>query len=205
MYKPSENVYYRTIISDTETGKIIKKGRWKRCRSFLLQYLQHQEYIREHAYNVNGNIVVVKNTAGVGKNMQPTNILIIKTQSFQAIVADATYGIVVGTGVGVVTLADVALGTQILHGVGAGTLSYGAMSYVSSAIIGAQVVLVDQRVFIDVGGGNIGVTEIGWYVKSDDNVNAPFIFCTLREKLGAADNLVNGNTYTVQFSHVTNL
>jgi len=81
-----------------------------------------------------------------------------------AAAADATKGIVVGTGTNAVAMTDYALQTLIAHGNGANQLSYGAMTFdPTSTTSGSDRYFQIYRTFTNNSGGNITITEVGLY------------------------------------------
>ena len=74
------------------------------------------------------------------------------------------YGIRVGTGTTPVTATDITIETLIVHGIGAGQLSYGAQVWVDVVESGSNVDFSWTRAFTNTSGGTITVTEIGFSV-----------------------------------------
>lgn len=79
-----------------------------------------------------------------------------------------TKGIMVGSGTTAPTNTDYALETRIAHGVGAGQLQYGTMTFGAVAVVGVNVDLELQRTFTNGSGATITVREVGIYVYQND-------------------------------------
>jgi len=77
-------------------------------------------------------------------------------------------GIVVGTGVGAVVPTDVALGTRIVHGDGAGELEYGGCEPIGLTIADPNGEFTLRRYFTNSSGGGITVEEVGIYSLGSD-------------------------------------
>lgn len=183
------NMYYRHTITDIDQ-RIVSKTHWKKSHSFVLQFLQVAvESFINHAYG--GSVsVTVKDTSNTNRTL-----FISATNGALAGVGIDTYGIQLGTGVGAVSNADYKLGTPITHGVAAGNLQYGACSYTSAAVIGANVDLYFQRPFVNGSGGTVTPTEVAQIWDASAGVQAPF--CISRDLSTQA--ILNTQTDTVQY------
>lgn len=117
-------------------------------------------------------------------------------------------GIQVGTGVGVVAPTDVALGTRILHGTGAGLLEYGGCELVGIAFADPNGQFTIRRYFTNHSGGLITVQEAGIYAvgtlyKATSPFGTPWPFCIARDLTGAVpvnDTELLRVTYVVQIT-----
>jgi hypothetical protein len=199
------NLLYRTIISDTETGKVEKRSHWKRSRSFVLQFLQHLEVTMNHAYAANPTTVSAVNTSNVAKNIPYVTAGgqgVINHMSINAANADATYGFQVGTGATAPANSDYVMQTPIGNGSGGGQLNYGAHTFVDAVIVGGNVDFVMSRTFANASGGTINVTEIGIYCKTNDSTGNPFIFLIVHDVVTSTP-VLNTKTLTVQYTFRT--
>ena len=116
-------------------------------------------------------------------------------------------GIVVGTGVGAVTPADIALGTRILHGTQANRLEYGGCELVNLVFANPNGEFTIRRYFTNHSGGNITVQEAGIYAGGTkyvtNNAGFSYPFCIARDITGAvavADTEILRVTYVIQIT-----
>lgn len=200
----SQKVYIDLTITDTKTGKIVRKVRRRLSHSFVIGYLQLIEHHARGAYNIVGAIIAVKNTANAAKNIQRIDTSPYqKVLSMDAPVTTSTYGIVVGSSnAAPAANTDYALTTQIAHGVAAGNLQYGAHNYIGAAVVGANVDFVSSRPFINGSGNDVTARECGIYYTGNDNTAAQIYLCIIRDTF--ADVVVaNGQTLTVTYTFRT--
>jgi hypothetical protein len=110
----------------------------------------------------------------------------------------STYGIVVGSDSTAVTADDYKLNTQIAHGVGAGQLSYLAVT-LNAVVVAAPTASVRiDRQFTNGSGGDVTVKELGIYIRSDASTS-PRYFCICRDVI--PDTLVpNGSSLNVKYT-----
>lgn len=185
---------HRQVLTDTKTGKLLNKPKWTPSHSFTLQWMKHMEAFICHVYGTSAPTpAATKDTAGANQVIFGAGITTQNNSAVMAIATDATYGIVAGTGTAAIDNTDYRMNPQIAHGVGATQLSYGAGTYTTCAVVGANVDLVLSRPLLDVGGGNITITEIGIYCKS-----SALIFCIVRDLSTQA--IANGQTDTIQYT-----
>lgn len=194
---PAVVMRYRTIVSDLvkdeETGLLVPdydRGlisvQEDYSRSFVKQFLQFE---LTNWSVTNPNIKDITNT-----NRTPgQNALAVNGGA-----GILTKGIVTGTGAAAVTAADVALGTLIAHGTGAGQLSYAAMTFDADvAVVEPDTTFNMSRIMTNLSAGSISVTEIGVYGLMANT------FCIIRDLLGAADAVAVGKAYTVVYTPAT--
>jgi len=191
-------LFYRTIITDSK-GKIVKRSRWRKSRSFVIAFLQHIELFTSHAFGADITLSL-KNTSNTAKTLPALTTIWYNLFTVFAGDNDSSYGIVVGSGTTAPTNADYALGTQIVHGVGAGQLDYGAHSRTTTAVVGANVDYVISRTFYNGSGATITVKEIGIYCASRDLDATTQVFCIVRDVLAASQDVLNTQTLTVQYT-----
>jgi hypothetical protein len=115
-------------------------------------------------------------------------------------------GIVVGSGSAAESFEDHVLGTKIAHGTGAGQLSYGALSSVSTAWNAgtSKWSRVLQRVFTNNTGNNVTISEIGYYMQGatigGNAYSDAMGFMIIRDLLPSSVVLANGQSYTVTYT-----
>lgn len=185
----SLRVFYTLEVKD-KNGKTVSKVT-KPCHSFTIAMLQLIEvqsfgYTNVNIRDILNSVESVKDDAG---NLES-----------QGIIGNVGVGIVVGTGTTPVTNTDYVMEALIAHGVGAGQLSYGAGSKVTTAEVGVNVDLQKIRTFSNTSGGTINVTEIG--IHSEGISVASHDFLTLHE-IVTLTAVANGQTLTVTITYRT--
>lgn len=172
--------YYQIIVSD-KNGKVIKKYREKRSRSFLLQWLQ---ILNSYLRRVNGTpryaISTVRMTSGSTVNFDASDSVSLSAPALNAGESDDTYGLVVGSDSTPVENANFKLAVQILHGAVANKLVYNAHSWIDTQVVGDNVDFRILRSFTNLSGGTITIREIGIYTKMRGSSNLQ-VFCILRD------------------------
>ena len=183
------NLLYQLIVKD-KNGKIIRKTRFKRSKSFVLQFLQLLEIQLYYA-----GIAALKRTDGT------SDAETVDVDNFRANggVGLTTFGVVVGTGTTSPTSADYVMETLIAHGVGAGQLSYGATSKTAAAVVGANVDFILTRTFNNGSGNTINVTEAGLYCY----VSNAGKYAMIIHDVFSAVAVTNGQTLTVNYTFRT--
>jgi hypothetical protein len=190
-------LYYRTIVTD-KNGKVVKRSRWRKSRSFVIAYLQHIDSALAHAYGSPLLSVSIKDTGGVIRTIPGGS----DAKTIMACFApdnDDTYGIVVGTGTTAPTNTDYNLGAKIAHGTGAGQLDYGAHSRTAPTVVGANVDYVISRSFYNGSGASITVNEIGIIVSTYDTGVFQRFFLIVRDVI-APVTVNDTQTLTVQYT-----
>jgi len=202
-------LYLQITITDTKTGKIIRRTRKRLSRSFVIQYLQMIEASFRHAYAATGDTVSIKDTSNTARDclMTNTGAVTYALNGFFAVDAledDDTYGIVVGSDNTAEDNLDYKLNTQIADGAVAGELDYSAHTFITSAEVGANVDFQIQRPFINNSGGNVTIEEAGIYIKTIFSANAAtaWIFCIVRDTTGTVT-VADGQTATVDYTFRT--
>jgi hypothetical protein len=194
------SLLYRCIVTD-KNGKIVRRTRWRKSRSFVLQFLKFIEHEWTHAYDTNLLSTSLQNisNAAVSLNNGTGASAAIRRFCIFAPVNTSAYGIVVGTGTTPPTNSDYALATIIAHGVGAGQLNYGASSYTGADVVGSNVDFILTRTFYNGSGANITVNEIGIYAESMSTAGVAEAFCVIRDVITAVT-VANTQTLTVQYT-----
>lgn len=129
-------------------------------------------------------------TGNISRNLSNTGYFIVNIGAGVDI-----QGIVVGTGNTAVTVDDYALETKIAHGVGAGQLSYQAVSAdadCANSPAGTWFVNIN-RTFINNSGDSILIKEVGIYAKSTN------YYCIERTVLDTPYTVLNGEGCVVNY------
>lgn len=179
-------------------GRDGKRRYWnrRRSRSFVEAFLS----LLIAQCNPDDDVAGVTDTGGTNRTLAEAK------ESFDcsAPAGDATNGIVVGTGDTAVDVTDYAIETLIAHGVGAGQLSYSAVTYSALVISDPNVSFTLQRDFTNSSGGTITVKEEAIYCLTKDSGAAPRLFCIVRDVETTGVGVDDGEnlrvTYTIQTS-----
>lgn len=184
-------LYYQLFLHD-KNGKLVRKTRKRRSRSFVLQYLQIIEtFMRQGSVkglDING---IERTFQGMIGSSTAAYCLRLK-----ALAGDDKKGIVVGTGSTAPANDDYALESQIMDGTGSGQLYYQDQAVGQAQIIGNNVDLTLTRAFTNNSGATITIREIGMYCHCD----VAYYVCILRDVLPAGKDVLNGETLTVQYT-----
>ncbi|MBA7564255.1 hypothetical protein ES708_05917 [subsurface metagenome] len=112
----------------------------------------------------------------------------IASQPSRNMLEGSKIGIQVGTGVGAVIPADVALGTRIAHGSAGGQLEYGGCELLSMAFVDPDGEFTIRRYFTNNSGGGITVEEVGIYAAAAEYfagaAGGSWPFCIARDLTG---------------------
>ncbi|MBA7528943.1 hypothetical protein ES705_21135 [subsurface metagenome] len=150
--KSSIGIFYQLTVRD-KSGKVVRKTRLRRSRSFCLAFLQ---MIQVQSMLVTGTI----------KDVDGSNESAPKYESMFAVNAGAgqdIYGTQLGTGTTPVENDDFVMETKIMNGGGATQLNYGLQADIPAIEVGANVDYQLLRSFTNNSGGTIQVTEAGIY------------------------------------------
>lgn len=185
-------------IRDTKTGKLEFKKEFV-SKSFLKNWLCYMFVIfAGGAQNCpTPDNQRVTDTAGV---ISDTIYQRSDNLATNAPVNIATWGIQVGTGIGVPALTDNVLGTLIAHGIGAGQLQYSAMVYGAPSDDGVTSQFTCTRDFANASGGAINVQEIGLTMYQ----TTPHYVLLIRDLTGGI-NVLNGKTLTINYQIQANV
>lgn len=141
----------------------------------------------------NSAFVAITDTGGTSRTPGASfsNFLMV------AALADATYGVVVGTGTNPVALADNKLQTQIAEGSGSGQLNHQAVQFETYTTTGQTISFVVKRRFVNNTASTITIQEKALYVKMADNNK----YCIARELVGVSGyDVLAGATCEVRFT-----
>ena len=151
--KSSIGLFYQLVVTD-KNGKVVRKTRLRRSKSFILAFLK----ILEANFNTLGGAVPVKDVLGASEDAVYTYTTLFATAANAGVVDT---GIVLGTGTTSPASDDYVMETKIAHGGAAGQLNYGSQSFIAAQEVGANVDLQLVRAFTNSSGGVINVTEAG--------------------------------------------
>lgn len=108
-------------------------------------------------------------------------------------------GIVVGTGLNPVTLADTKLQTRITHGSGAGQFEYSGCGIPAApTFVNPNGEFTIRRYFTNNSGGAITVNEVGMHVVGT-MIDRSFPFLITRDVLGVGVGVLNGEILRVSY------
>ena len=193
-------LYNRIVIHD-KNGKLVKRTHWKISKSFVLQFLQHIDFMSTHSYGNQGVSVPIKDVNAASINLWINQGAILYFAVFAGD-NDSGYGILVGTGTTAVTNIDYKMETKIAHGVGAGQLDYGAHSRTAAQVVGANVDLIISRTFYNGSGNSITVNEIGIQCQTVGPAGGAYSFLLARDIITPVA-VANAQTLTVQYTFRT--
>jgi hypothetical protein len=109
---------------------------------------------------------------------------------------NTNYGIVAGTGTNPVAITDYALQSLITHGVGAGQLSYGAVTFGTPTTSGKTRYFEFQRALTNSSGNPITVNEIGLHIYP---TSQSYYYMYLRDVLSSGVQVNNGQVLTIKY------
>jgi len=182
--------YYRLILS--ENGRVIKRTRWRRSRSFVLNFMG---LLFVQAAQTSFSMTDISGTSR-GISAYTANL------AMNGGAGNTNMGIVVGSGTAAPTPNDYKLATLITHGTAAGQLSYGACAVGSPTASGSDVLMTLTRALTNGSGADVTVTEIG--VHAEGNISSTvYYFLVLRDVLPSPVTVANGQTLTVQYTFKT--
>lgn len=194
---------YRVLVKD-KNGKLVKKTRWRKSKSYTIAFLKHIDVFFNHIYNTVGTTVSIIDIGNVARDVRAWTTIDGASGKYMTVLSpdnSSSYGIQVGSGVTAPTNVDYALETQIAHGVGAGQLDYGAHSRTAAGVVGANVDFIISRAFYNGSGGNVGVNEIGMACATAEyNTWTARYFLLIRDVLPSTVTVADTQTLTVQYT-----
>lgn len=183
------------LVTDTKSGEIKKHVGPMRSESYVEQFIRLL-WIWWGSLLETITDFQVTDTSGVERTVGMT----FEGWSAIALANDALFGIVVGTGNTAPDITDSALETKIAHGVGAGQLQYGMVTFAAPASDATTSQFTITRNFANGSGGNITVNEIGLYVKFPVYYTPNLLyFMTIRDVVAGGIVVLNGQTLTVNY------
>lgn len=194
---PTFGLYHRIVVTD-KNGKVKRKTRWKKSKSWNIGFLQHLQFMMIHAYGVVAQTITIADITNTARTFGPATTAYDYFLSAYGADNDGSYGIVLGTGVTAVGNTDYKLATIIAHGTGSEQLDYGSSSFTAAAVVGANVDMILSRAFYNGSGATITVKEMGIYVDSysTDGVVHAFLIC--RDLIAAVD-ILDTETASAQY------
>jgi len=175
-----------------KNGKITEHRGPMRSKSFVRQFL---ELLWIEVAQIPESVTYsVRDTANVLQAICESYLTFDST----AVAGDVTHGIVAGTGNTAPTINDYHMETLIAHGVGAGQLQYGGVTFGAPASDATTSQFTITRDFANGSGGAIVVQEIGLYVLGFIYATT-YYFMTIRDVIGGGINIPNGQTLTVNY------
>jgi len=197
--KGNLNVYITRTITDTKTGKIIKKFRKKQSRSFVKAFMQCLELAMAHVGAQQSTNVTIKDTSNADNLCSFGDDDAKQHFGVEAPANIDTYGIQVGIGTTAPTVSDYTIETLILQGAAASKLVYGATTVQSATVSGSNMEMVMTRAFVNSSGGTITVKEIT--LVCTWKVTAQYKHLLIRDAVNDAVN--DGQTYMVTYTFTT--
>lgn len=177
-------LFYQISVTD-KNGKVVRKTRLRRSRSFCIAFLQVLQALMSQTD------VSVKDSANTARAISP------HSTDFQcnAVLSEETKGILLGTGTTPPANTDYNLETLIAEGGGAGEMNYAAASFIAAQVIGANVDLQILRSAQNLSGNTINVTEAGMLVVMDTNYRGLIL-----HDVFTAVPVANGETITATYT-----
>jgi len=204
MFRPGEIGVVLEYSVHKANGEVTEHKRMK-SKSFVRQYLELL-YVQmaQIPYNYPINI---KGVDGVSRTIAES------VYTFHSLAGEGghTNGIVVGDGVGAVTINDYALGAQINHGNTTGLLWYGSQTFGSP---GAGALVSQFRLTRDYTnatatgsppGADITVNEIGLYVLGTSVGVTTYVFMIIRDIVSPGIVIPTGQILTVNYEEQVTL
>jgi hypothetical protein len=154
--KSSIGLFYQLTVRD-RTGKVVRKTRLRRSKSFCIAFLQ---LIQVQC--------VIAASVGIRDILNAVETVTAQANNFKLDAAATvdTLGILLGTGTTPVDNTDYVMETKIAHGGAATQLEYGSQGEIAAAEVGANVDYQLVRSFTNSSGGTIQVTEAGVYLNA---------------------------------------
>ena len=160
-------------------GRIIKKLRPRRARSYVLAFLDHLGVAMSYV------AVAILDTGGVSRS-------VAAYASFMRVDAGAattTYGIVIGTGTTPVALADYKLETQVVT-----NITHSSVTVAAPTTDGTTRLFEIVRTFTNNTGATIDITEVGLYCLTG---SSSYKFCLDRSLYSVSVN--NGASVSLRY------
>lgn len=138
----------------------------------------------------------IKDAGGTNRDV------VVDTYKFacNAAAGDTGMGILWGSGDTAVAIDDYTLDVPISHGVGAGQLSYAAVSFTAPSTLGDKRSFTITRSATNASGANVTVKEIGLFVKASLVGAVAVYFLAIRDVLATAFTVPNGGAITTVYT-----
>ena len=137
-------------------------------------------------------VVNIKDTSNTNRSIN------FSTSNFNinALINDASFGIVAGTDASAVAITDYKLGTQCAHGTGANQLQHSSVQKISGyTVAGTDAYFEFRRTLTNNSGSTITLKEVAIYSKGSSVYN----FCVERTLVDQAITNTNGAVLTYKF------
>lgn len=175
-----------------KTGRITDHREMK-SKSFVRQFL---ELLYIQMYQISE--VTRYNVRDITNTLQAWNN--IKTIFDVTAAANVvSQGIIVGTGTTPPTIDDYVIETIIAHGVGAGQLQYGVVSFGAPTSDATTSQFEITRNFANASGGDVTVNELAVYVEGDSYYEGLHSFMIIRDVIAGGIVVPTGQTLTVNY------
>jgi len=184
-------VYYQIEIHD-KNGKLIKRTRWRKSRSYVIQFLEIlYSQFNETDYDTT-------TTGGVVETIDFDYAA--SCMAFRAGAGVDVAGVVVGTGTTAPPNEEYALELQISHGTASGQLDHASTSVSTPGVVGANVDLAVSRTLTNPSPAEITVNEIGIYARGVDITPADRDFMIIRDVLPSPEEIPVTKILTVKYT-----
>jgi len=179
---------YEIRVTD-KNGKVIHREK-RVARSWVTNY-NHLMYGA-----IFSDLVTLLDTSGVNRTPDKNNYGHFE---MKAAATTYTYGPVIGTDDTPVAMSNTKLGSQIVHGTGAGQMQYLATAVPSPTVTATTSSFTLTRQYINVSGSSVTVREIGIYGRAQSGISR-YIFCFARDVLGAPVSVPDGGAFTLIYT-----
>lgn len=185
-------VILELIVTDKD-GKVTEK-RVMKSESFVRQFL---DLLWVHMYGImSPTVYQIRDILNTLRNISTTGYS-FGTNAGAGVVIQ---GIIIGTGVLAVTIADYVVGTIIPHA----TMNYGAVTFGAPASDTTTSQFTITRNFANVSGGAVVVQEICLYVTArylpgGGAAGTTYNFMSIRDRIVGGISVPNGQTLTVNY------
>ena len=196
MIPPSAALYVQLTVTRARDGKVMRRTRRLRSRSFLEQYCR----IMHIAWSTAAGAVVDTGTTSRTLDF-PSATNNVEFLEVDAASGTDVYGIQVGTGTTAVAMTDRALGTKIAHGPGSGQLSYQGHTVSGITVDASDCSFTVSRTFANTSGADITVTETGVYTIQQTTVPSTSFHAIVRDVLGSSVTVSDGEVLTVTYTY----
>ncbi|KKM93055.1 hypothetical protein LCGC14_1212310 [marine sediment metagenome] len=185
---------YRLIVRDRH-GHTLHCSPDMPAHSFVQAYVQGLRALFNQAAEAN-----VRDTSNALWSIRNPNTA--STQPFRLTfpAASDVGGILIGTGVTAVTMADWKLDVKIAHGVGGGQMDYAATVIGAFSQAGGDAELTVSRLFTNSSGGQITIGETGVVCLWITTLGAGKDFLIIRDVLPAPVDVEDAQTVTVVYT-----
>lgn len=194
MIPPNVALYFQLEVRDAN-GKLVRRTRKYRARSFVKQYIQH---LRAGMNRANEGSVL--DTSNTSRTLASPNAGTTDFMNVNLATASNAYGIRVGTGTTAVAMTDYELATIIAQGTGSGQMEHGSTTVGSLTSSSSEAAFTISRTFVNSSGAQIDVAEVGMACQSGDSGAQHRFFLIVRDVLSSVVAVGNAQTLTVTYT-----